>query len=161
MVQHIKEALVNGTCMHLIFKSLHDPFRLGRTGRSSKKEDCRGRTCCLQSISSRCSSVSGSVRWEWLSHTDIVRWAARLRKKVENHCSVWPLSWAKAKQIHLSQQFPSTSFSQAPWWHQPCFCNYLTSVFQISNEPARVTNTHISSGKLSTHWTGCWPSGMN
>lgn len=81
--------------------------------------------------------------------------------KGENHCSVWPLSWVKAKRMHLFRQYPSTGFSQVPWWHQPRFRNYLTSVFQISSEPARVTNTHISSGNLSTYWTGCRPSGMN
>lgn len=81
--------------------------------------------------------------------------------KGENHCSVRALSWVKAKRMHLFRQFPSTSFSQVPRWHQPRFRNYLTSVFQISSEPARVTNTHISSGKLSTYRTGCRPSGMN
>lgn len=113
------------------------------------------------------SSPPHDARW-WVvqeggsdSATQTLCIELRVWEKVENHCSVWPLSWAKAKQIHLSQQFPSTSFSQAPWWHQPCFRNYLTSVFQISSEPARVTNTHSNSGKLSTHRTGCWPSGMN
>lgn len=56
---------------------------------------------------------------------------------------------------------PRSSSSQAPWWHQPCFCNYLTSVVQISNEPARVTNPHISPEKLSTHQTGGQPSAVN
>lgn len=67
----------------------------------------------------------------------------------------------KSKANPSLSAVPSSSSSQAPWWHQPCFCNYLTSVVQISNEPARVTNTHISPAKLSPHQTGGWPSGVN
>lgn len=118
------------------------------------------------------------VVWSRTAQASVIHWCAVWRgggdsvtqtfciglhvwEKVENGCSAWPLPWAKAKQTHLSWRFPSTSFNQAPWWHQPCFRNYLTSVFQITNEPARVTNIHISSGKLSTYQTGCWPSGTS
>lgn len=61
----------------------------------------------------------------------------------------------------------STSFtsSQAPGPAGAMMTSALLSqwfnFFQISSEPARLTNTHISSGKLSTYLTRCWPSETN
>lgn len=148
-VQRMKEALVNVYACIWFLK-----------GRSGERRTAEGRHVVY-------SSPLHDARWRavWEGGSDSAAQTLRIGlyvwEKVGNRCSVWVLSWAKAKQIHLFPQFPSSNSSQAPWWHQPCFRNYLTSVFQISSEPARVTNTHISSGKLSTHWTGCWPSGVN
>lgn len=93
------------TCMHLTFKSLQDPFRLGGTGRKREKEDCRGKTCCLQFTSSWCLLVSGSGRWGWLSHPDIVHWTVCLRKGWEPLLSVTPF---------LGKSKANTSLSTVP-----------------------------------------------
>lgn len=154
MVQCIKEALVNAHACIWLLKVSRIPSDWEEQGEREKKRTAEERHVVYS------SPLHGACWWVVQegggdSATQTLCIGLYVWEKVENHCSVWPLSWAKAKQIHLSQQFPTTSFSQAPWWHQPCFRNYLTFVFQISDEPARVTNTHISSGKLSTHQTGC------
>ena len=93
------------TRRHLIFKSLQDLLKPGGTGRSREKDDCRGRTCCLQFPSSWCSLVSGSGRWDWLSRTDIMRWTAHLRKGWEPLLSVTPF---------LGKSKANTSLSTVP-----------------------------------------------
>lgn len=144
--------------MHLIFWSPHDPCRLGGTGRSREEEDCRGKLLSPAQLLT-VLPVSGWGRWEWLSRRHCAL-GCRAEEGWEPLPGVTPFLGKSKANTSLSA-VPSSSSSQAPWWHQPCFRNYLTSVVQISNEPARVTNTHISPAKLSTHQTGGRPSGVN
>lgn len=86
------------TCRYRIFKSLQDPFRLGE---AEKKRTAEGGHVVY-------SSPLHDGRW-WAvqeggsdSATQTLCIGLHIWEKVESHCSVWPLSWAKAKQIHLS-----------------------------------------------------------
>lgn len=144
--------------MHLIFRSPQDPCRLGGIGRSREEEEGRGKLLCpaeLLTVLLVSAGEGGDDSGTQTLCTGLWGWGRALTLP-----SVTPFL-GKSKANPSLSAVPSSSSSQAPWWHQPCFCNYLTSVVQISNEPARVTNTHISPEKLSTHQTGGWPSGVN
>lgn len=84
-----------------IFTSAQDPCSLGRRGRSREERGEQREAAASSSAPRSCWSCWG--RRGWLRHTNIEHWPAGLGKG-ESPCLLWPLSWAEAKQMHLSQQ---------------------------------------------------------